>query len=62
MSKPGTIRGDFSTLNAVYTDAHVGKNIIHGSDCTEEAEREISLWFKPEEILNWPSCHKNWVN
>lgn len=36
-SAPGTIRGDFAIVT--------GKNIIHGSDSTESAAREIGLWF-----------------
>ncbi|RPF58028.1 nucleoside-diphosphate kinase [Abyssicoccus albus] len=36
-SQPGTIRGDYGLT--------VGKNIIHGSDAVESAEREISIWF-----------------
>ncbi|ORY94040.1 nucleoside diphosphate kinase [Syncephalastrum racemosum] len=36
-SAPGTIRGDFSL--------DVGRNICHGSDSVESAEREIALWF-----------------
>lgn len=39
-SAPGTIRGDFAT--------ELSKNIIHGSDSPESAEREINLWFKGE--------------
>ncbi len=35
---PGTIRGDFGII--------VGKNVIHGSDSTASAEREISLFSK----------------
>ncbi len=34
---PGTIRGDFATA--------ITKNIVHGSDSPESAEREISLFF-----------------
>lgn len=34
---PGTIRGDYAFS--------VTKNIIHGSDSKENAEREISIWF-----------------
>jgi nucleoside-diphosphate kinase len=34
---PGTIRGDFGTL--------IGENIVHGSDSTESAERELKLFF-----------------
>lgn len=41
-SPPGTIRGDFAL-----TTRH---NIIHGSDSLESAEREISLFFSPDEI------------
>ncbi len=36
-SSPGTIRGDFCI--------DVGKNICHGSDAVESAEKEIALWF-----------------
>ncbi|BBX45498.1 nucleoside-diphosphate kinase [Mycobacterium cookii] len=34
---PGTIRGDFG-LETQF-------NLVHGSDSTESAEREIGLWF-----------------
>uniref|UniRef100_A0A3B3TQA8 Nucleoside diphosphate kinase n=1 Tax=Poecilia latipinna TaxID=48699 RepID=A0A3B3TQA8_9TELE len=47
-SKPGTIRGDFCI--------DVSKNIIHGSDSVDSAKTEISLWFKPEELVNYTSC------
>jgi nucleoside-diphosphate kinase len=36
-SAPGTIRGDFCI--------DVGKNLCHGSDSVENAEKEIKLWF-----------------
>nr|4C6A_A Chain A, NUCLEOSIDE DIPHOSPHATE KINASE, CYTOSOLIC [Dictyostelium discoideum] len=42
-SAPGSIRGDFGV--------DVGRNIIGGSDSVESANREIALWFKPEELL-----------
>ena len=41
--QPRTIRGDYGI--------EVGRNIIHASDCVESAEKEIKLWFKPEEII-----------
>ncbi|XP_062891064.1 nucleoside diphosphate kinase A-like [Mobula hypostoma] len=47
-SLPGTIRGDLSI--------QVGRNIIHGSDSPATAERELALWFRPEEIVVWKSC------
>merc|ERR1712227_571057 len=52
-SKPGTIRGDFCV--------HVGRNICHGSDAVESANKEIALWFKPEELCSWESAQKDWI-
>merc|ERR1712147_294888 len=52
-SKPGTIRGDFAI--------HVGRNICHGSDAVESANKEIALWFKPEEPCDWNSTQKDWI-
>ncbi|XP_072229872.1 nucleoside diphosphate kinase-like [Leuresthes tenuis] len=52
-SKPGTIRGDFCI--------DVSKNIIHGSDSVESANKEISLWFKPEELASYTSCAFSWL-
>ena len=34
---PGTIRGDFGL--------GVQENIVHGSDSSESAERELAIWF-----------------
>ncbi len=42
-SPPGTIRGDF----ALETE----ENVLHASDSPQSAEREIKLFFKPEEIF-----------
>ena len=52
-SKPGSIRGDFCI--------QTGRNICHGSDSVESAEREIGLWFKPEEVVDWKSCAHSWI-
>nr|5CAB_A Chain A, Nucleoside diphosphate kinase [Leishmania major]5CAB_B Chain B, Nucleoside diphosphate kinase [Leishmania major] len=46
-SQPGTIRGDFAV--------DVGRNVCHGSDSVESAEREIAFWFKADEIASWTS-------
>ncbi|MDQ0271080.1 nucleoside-diphosphate kinase [Cytobacillus purgationiresistens] len=51
---PGTIRGDFA--------ATVGKNIIHGSDSPESAEREIGLFFKEEEVVAYSKLISEWIN
>merc|ERR1712186_270946 len=52
-SAPGTIRGDLCI--------DVGRNIIHGSDSVESAEKEIGLWFSKEEIASWRSAQTEWV-
>ncbi|XP_011819166.1 PREDICTED: nucleoside diphosphate kinase A-like [Colobus angolensis palliatus] len=36
-------------------------NIIHGSDSVESAEKEIGLWFHPEELVDYMSCAQNWI-
>lgn len=51
-SAMGTIRGDFCI--------EVGRNICHGSDSVESANKEIALWF-PEGLSEWTSCQKTWV-
>lgn len=52
-SATGTIRGDYGI--------DIGRNIIHGSDSTESAEREIALWFKPEELSDWTPTISTWI-
>lgn len=49
----GTIRGDFGMT--------VGKNIIHGSDSAESAEREINLFFNEKEVLAYPKQDSVWI-
>lgn len=49
----GTIRGDFGQF--------IGRNIVHGSDGPDTAEFEISLWFKPEEIINYTRIDEKWL-
>ncbi len=50
---PGTIRGDLAV--------DLGRNVIHGSDSPESAEREIGIFFKPEEILPYSRSVQDWV-
>lgn len=52
-SKPGSIRGDFCI--------QTGRNIIHGSDSVESANKEIALWFKPEELVKYQASQYSWV-
>ena len=54
VSVPGTIRGDFSHVSFSYADTRgIGvPNLVHASSSDEEAEIEIGVWFKPEELVN----------
>lgn len=52
-SAPGTIRGDYAHVSFKHVDEHNSKlyNLIHGSATVEEAQAEIAVWFKPEELV-----------
>ncbi|MFW6359404.1 MAG: nucleoside-diphosphate kinase [Chroococcales cyanobacterium] len=50
---PGTIRGDFGVS--------IGRNLIHGSDAIETANKEIALWFSEEELVSWTPAMKGWL-
>ncbi len=54
-SDVGTIRGDFTidSYNIAAIDDRAVRNLIHCSDTPENAETEINLWFKPEELLSY---------
>jgi nucleoside-diphosphate kinase len=52
-SAPGTIRGDFCI--------DVGRNVIHGSDSVDSANKEIELWFGKENLTNWSHHSNAWV-
>lgn len=52
-SSPGTIRGDLGVT--------IGRNLVHGSDSNESAEREIGLFFSPEEILDYARSTDPWI-
>lgn len=50
---PGTVRHDFAV--------EIGRNITHASDKLPTAEREIALWFKPEELVDWARETDRWI-
>ena len=52
-SPAGSIRGDFGI--------DIGRNLVHGSDSPESAEREINLFFRPEEILSYDRAVEPWI-
>jgi nucleoside-diphosphate kinase len=52
-ASPGTIRGDYGV--------HTQMNIIHASDSTASAQREIGLFFVPEELVEYRQATAPWV-
>jgi nucleoside-diphosphate kinase len=55
VSAIGTIRGDF-TIDAYKiadVDGRATRNLIHSSGSVDEAQKEIDLWFKEEELINY---------
>jgi len=50
---PGTIRGDFGRSERY--------NLIHGSDSPESAEKEINMFFSPDEILGYELSDADWL-
>jgi nucleoside-diphosphate kinase len=52
-AEPGTIRGDLCCAS--------GYNLVHGSDSTESAEKEINLFFKPDELVDYELTDSQWL-
>ena len=50
---PGTVRGDFGQSRQC--------NLMHGSDSVEAAQRELAIYFKPEELVSWKVTLDEWV-
>lgn len=56
---PGTIRGDYAHTSYGYADEKgIGvKNLIHASANKEDADKEIGMWFSPEELHSYKTVH-----
>jgi nucleoside-diphosphate kinase len=50
---PGTIRHDFAL--------EVGRNLTHASDSPENGEKELALWFKQGELVDWQRDVDPWI-
>jgi nucleoside-diphosphate kinase len=50
---PGTIRGDLGI--------DLQLNMVHGSDSLENAKKEISIFFRPEEIMDYSREMDKWI-
>jgi len=52
-AEPGTIRGYLGVINSF--------NLVHGSDTPESAARELGLFFKEGELIDWTPAGQGWV-
>jgi len=61
MADIGSIRGDYSSDSYEMSDetGRAIQSLVHASGSVEEADREIALWFKPEEILDYDLVLEN---
>ena len=50
---PGSLRHDFAL--------EVGRNLTHASDTVENGEKEVALWFKKDELVDWKREMDRWV-
>ena len=50
---PGTLRHDFAL--------EVGRNLTHASDEPANAEKEVALWFKKDELVDWKRAVDQWI-
>ncbi len=50
---PGSLRHDFGLS--------IGRNLTHASDSPENGEKEVSLWFTPQELVHWDRPLDAWI-
>lgn len=59
-SDVGSIRGDFVLDSYVLANSadRAIRNAVHASSSVEEAEKEVALWFRPEEVLVYETAYE----
>jgi nucleoside-diphosphate kinase len=50
---PGSLRHDFAL--------EIGRNLTHASDTKENGTKEVSLWFKSNELVSWKRDVDRWI-
>jgi nucleoside-diphosphate kinase len=53
-ASPGSIRGSYAM--------DISMNVIHGSDSAQNAEKEINLYFREDEILFYSKAGEEWLS
>ncbi len=59
-AQPGTITGDYSfdSSSLANNDMRPIRNLVHASGNAEEAEFEVNLWFKKDELFEYDTIHQ----
>lgn len=52
-AEPGSIRGDYGLF--------MRRNVVHASDSQESANREMAIFFKLSEIIEYKKADEDWV-
>ena len=57
----GTIRGDLTvdSYELANNSSRAVRNLVHCSDASDEAEREIPLWFREEEVISYKLANEH---
>jgi nucleoside-diphosphate kinase len=50
---PGSLRHDFAL--------EIGRNLTHASDSAENGDKEVALWFKADELVDWTRATDLWI-
>jgi len=50
---PGSLRHDFAL--------EIGRNLTHASDTIENSDKEVELWFKPCDLVEWNRDTDRWI-
>ena len=50
---PGSIRADFAST--------IGRNLVHGSDSHESAEKELAIFFEPKDYVTRKHDLERWI-
>ena len=53
LAAPGTVRHDFALITS--------RNLTHASDSVENGKKEVALWFKPDEMVEWVQASDQWL-
>lgn len=59
-SDVGTLRGDYTidSYGHASFETRAVRNLVHCSDAVSEAEREIAIWFKDSEIMQYNTAQE----